>query len=368
MKRKKLDKLFHYGIIILLVILIINVYSAFNINKLIDAQKAEHEEASKPAEIALLTLTTSCTDCSKIDPIVEAVKGLNVKIIKELAVEEGSNSAKELTDQYSITKLPAVIVKGEIDKLTLQGFDKVDDALVFNNAPAPYKDVSSGKIVGKVNTILINDKTCKDCADLSIVVDNLKKGGIIISGEKVFEAANAKELISKHGITKLPALLLSEDIETYPISANLEQGGILKKEGYYIVESSPPYIDVKTGKKRGELALTMVNDNKCSECFSASLIKDYLDLMGLSFSDVKTIDINSVEGNKMKQSYKLDKIPVVVLSGDLVAYEGLDLFWKQLGTIESDGSYIFRNYKQLGQDVKIKDLSSGKVSDLLATQ
>ena len=368
MNRKKMDKWFQYGVVILLVILIINLYSAFSINKLVDHQKMAVEEANKPAEIALIYLTSSCTDCSKTDTIVEEIKKLNVKIIKELTIEGMTEKGKELAQEYKITKLPSLIVKGEITKLSLESFETVNDASVFRGVVVPYQDITSGETKGKVKTIIINDKTCTGCSDLNLIVDGLKSGGMIFSENQVIESTKAKDLIEKYAVKKLPALLISEEIEAYPVSANLAQGGINKNKGYYLIESNPPYIDVKTKSLRGNIKLTLVDDKSCKECFDANVINQLISSIGLSFTEVKTIDINSVEGGKAKTQYNLDKIPTSIISGDLTAYEGLDLFWKQLGTIESDGSYIFRNYKQLGQNIKIKDITSGKIEDLLATQ
>ncbi len=58
----------------------------------------------------------------------------------------------------------------------------------------------------------------------------------------------------------------------------------------------------------------------------------------------------------MIAKYSVEKVPTVILGGDLEIYEGFDAVWEQVGTIEEDGSYVFRELDVLGQQIVYKDL------------
>ena len=50
----------------------------------------------------------------------------------------------------------------------------------------------------------------------------------------------------------------------------------------------------------------------------------------------------------MIKQYALTKIPTIVLSGDIALYEKLTSVWSQVGTVETNGSYVFRSTEVLG--------------------
>src|SRR3989338_7183204 len=66
--------------------------------------------------------------------------------------------AAQLISQYQIRRIPAVIVTGEVDKISLAEFKQSGDALVFDAPGAPYTDAESGAIVGKVTLTSIFKK------------------------------------------------------------------------------------------------------------------------------------------------------------------------------------------------------------------
>ena len=157
------------------------------------------------------------------------------------------------------------MLTGEIEKASIQNFKQVDDVLVFNGITPPYKDAATKKVMGKVSSIIISDNNCDVCTDLGLVLQNLKQSGIFVDKEEEFDfsGAKAKALIGKLDIEKLPALLLSDDIEAYPdIAQSMDQAG-LKKQDYYIIESQAPYVEAESGKIRGTVDLILLDDSSC---------------------------------------------------------------------------------------------------------
>ena len=64
----------------------------------------------------------------------------------------------------------------------------------------------------KVTKILLSD--CEECFDIEAALENIKKQNVNITEEKTIYAdeKEAKELISKYGIEKIPAIILSGEI------------------------------------------------------------------------------------------------------------------------------------------------------------
>ena len=369
-KEDNLHKFLPIGIFVLLGILIFNSFFVFSIGSNLDAKIEEAKELAKPAKIEIIKLESSCADCFDVDEIISTIKESNLEITGEKTLQSNSKEAIEIIDKYNVKKLPAVIIKGEIEKTSIQNFKQVDDALVFMNVVAPYEDALTNKVLGKVSSIVISADTCEFCTDLRLALSSLKQNGIFIAKEEEydFSSSKAKELISKFKIEKLPALLLSDDLDAYPdIAQNLGQLSS-KSNGYYVIESQVPYVDSKSEKIRGLVTLTMIDDSSCNDCYDVEIHKQILARFGLAINEEKNVDINSAEGKKLKEKYDIKKIPTVILSDDLEAYGGFGDIWQQVGTIEKDGAYIFRDVEVLGQNIIYKDLSTGEVVGSAAVQ
>src|SRR3989344_5984492 len=138
-KGQKLYNIFIGVAVVLAVQLLINVVSTYNLNSTIKKNQQEAIEKLRPAKIETIELSDSrCTDCFDISLVTGALKETNVNITSEKKILLSSKEGKDLIAKYGIEKLPALIVQGEIGKVTVEIFDKKDDALVFAQPPAPY--------------------------------------------------------------------------------------------------------------------------------------------------------------------------------------------------------------------------------------
>ena len=83
---------------------------------------------------------------------------------------------------------------------------------------------------------------------------------------------------------------------------------------------------------------------------------------GIVLDEEKTLDISSAEGKNLVSKYKIEKIPATVISLDADAYPALKQVWidprQGVGTIESDGWYVFRATEAMGT---WKNTTSGQV-------
>jgi thiol-disulfide isomerase/thioredoxin len=259
-------------------------------------------------------------------------------------LDSSSQEAKTLLDNYGIERLPAIILRGEINKTSIQNFKQSGDALVFSGVTPPYVDAATGKIIGRVSAIVVIAEDCEACDDFGSVIESLKQNSVVFSEVRQisFGSSEAEDLITKYEIQRVPSLLLSTDIDAYHVAQNLGRAGFDYKGGYYVAESGAPYVETDTHNVRGLVSLVMVTDDSCGECYDVTVHKQILRSYGVFISEEKTADINSSEGKELVEKYGLTKVPTVVLNGDVAVYSALADIWQQVGTVEEDGAYVFR--------------------------
>src|SRR3989344_7542754 len=134
-----LENIFIGLAIILGLVVLINIFTASAISKQIKEGKLIAEEKLKPAKIELTAVKNSkCTDCFDISTAVSHIKNANANVTKENSLEFDSKDGRELVKKYGIRKVPSVIIKGEIEKISIQGLEKNQDALIFTQISPPF--------------------------------------------------------------------------------------------------------------------------------------------------------------------------------------------------------------------------------------
>lgn len=359
MKQENLLRVFYAGVFLLLLVLALNTFSVFSLRSDLTAKIIEVNELAKPAKIELIRIDSPCTDCFNTNEIASKIKEADLEIIEEKVFTSSSSEAREIINKYGIEKLPTIVLKGEIEKVSIQNFKQQDDVLVFDGIVPPYEDASNGNIIGKVSSIIINDKKCDACADFNLIIQDIVQNGVFIGEKEVidFSDPKGKELIDKFDIKKLPALLLSKDIDAYSVIAqDIKQ--LPEKDNYYILESQAPYVETESGKIMGLVGLIIIDDVSCSECYDVTLHKQVLLRYGVFVANESTYDVSSEKGRELLSKYNITEVPTILLSPEADIYLTFKQIWGQVGTIESDGWFVFRAIEQMGV---YKDLSTGNV-------
>lgn len=349
-----------------LAVLVFNQFMIFQLSSSIGAKVAEATEAARPASIQIATITdNNCPDCFSLAPALASLKQGNVNATSEKNFDASSNEAKELISKNGLEFIPAVVVTGEINKTEHAGFVIKNGVLLLGKPTPPYYDLARKKIIGKVALTIINDSACSKCSKLAPIVLQLKAAGVSISSEKTIDSSSeeAKALIEKYKIEKLPSLMLSEDASSYEIMKQAWlQMGTVEKDGVHVMRSvNPPYVEVATGKIKGLVALTVLNDSSCRECYDATRHVQILQNgYGVVLESQKTVDISSAEGKELVKKYSITGVPTIIYYG-AEPYESLKQPWLTVGSIEKDGAYIFRDFTNW-QGNAYKDLTTGKVN------
>jgi len=365
-KEEKLTNINTYLIIALVIVVAVGLYFTLSV----PVVKKEVAKPVPPKEIAV-TVLQGCDDCFNISVAVDFLKqqkNLNITKTDELSLQD----AKAEAEKYNISKLPAIIITGDTANLSIPNFNAQEGALVFDQSPPPYYDVETKSVKGKVELTLLEDKSCTDCFDLNVVIDQLKQAGIKITKEKKvdFNSDEGKGLISKYKIEKVPTILFNKDALIYDVVSQVwSQVGSEESDGTLVLRLvSPPYVNVSTGKTEGLVEMTMLVDESCTECYNASMLKDlFRQSFNMAFKKDEMIDISSTKGKFLVKKYSIELVPTLILSKDATAYPNLAPAWNQVGTEEKDGTFVFRNVPML-KDVfeqqggfAYKNLTSGEI-------
>ncbi len=333
------------------------------------------KEAPKPIPPREVTVTIlgGCQDCFNISVATDFLKqqkNINITSVKELSLEE----AKAEAGKYGITKLPAIVLTGDTANLTVQNFASKDGALVFDQSPPPYYDIASNSIKGRVTVIMLEDKSCADCFSMDQIMDQLRtQAGIKFASETKVDSKSAegKQLIAQYKIERVPTLIFSKDALEYSVVKEVwGQVGSEESDGKLVLRFvNPPYVNVSTGKTDGLVDLTIITDGSCKECYNASMLKDvFAQSFNMAFKKTKNVDISSTEGKNLAKKYSIDIVPTVILSKEANVYASVPQAWGQVGTIEKDGVFVFRNvpllkdyFAQSGGQFAYKNTTSGDI-------
>ena len=366
----KLYKMIAVVAFLLLIVIAFSLYTSYDINTAAKEANAKALESLRPAAIEIISIRDkTCSYCFDTDKLLPVIKQSNINITKETYLDYSEKEAKDLIKEYNIQKLPALIVNGEIEKASLPGFTKTNDASILSQINPPYLDLASNKIKGLVSATIINAPNCESCFNVTTALDQLKPIIKITEEIKLKSSKNeAQDLIQKYSINLLPTLILSEDVFEYQQASKiLEKLGTKESDGSYVLRSlAPPYYNVSSGEIKSRVKLTMLVDKSCTTCYNVSTHKRILTGFNLIPYKEETVDISSSLGQDLVKKYGIKAAPTIILSEEASVYNVLNGIWSQVGTVESDGVYVFRNIEVIGEIYK--DLSSDKIIEPPKTQ
>lgn len=167
-----------------------------------------------------------------------------------------------------------------------------------------------------------------------------------IKDETVLEyrSDEAVALIQKYGIDRVPTLLIKGEIEKAFDDASFVQNiGRKAEDGTLIVTNIPaPYVEVVSGVVKGLFTATYLTDKSCTECYDYTLHRQALGGLLMKPAEEKFVDRSDSEGRALIAKYKIESTPTVLIAGDLAVYPQFQQVWPRVGTVEQDGTHVFR--------------------------
>lgn len=338
----------------------------------IDKNITTAKEAARPANIKLTKITTpQCSDCFNLEPAVAVFNKQNVSVGEEKSLDFNSSEAQSLIKQLGIKRLPTYIVTGEVSKNNLESFVKSngeikDNTFVFTKVTPIFIDATTKKEMGKVTATILTDPACSQCFDPKLTVEAFKKSGVKITDQKElpWNSTEGQKIINQYKITKVPTFLLSSDVDYYDnIKSNWPKIGTVEPDKTYIARTLLlPFRDLEKGQVLGLIDVVYLTDSTCSDCYKPETVQKNIltQGFGVGLKSERKVDISGGEGKGLVAKYKITKVPTMLLSANTDQYVQLKNVWKSVGTVETDGWYVFREMKQLG-DVTYKDLDKNEI-------
>ena len=380
--KKSLSKNFYTKIYVALAVALVifalnNLLQISSAASVLDQKLAEATEAKKPAEVQLITISTPlCLDCYDIKSVVGVVESTGVNITSRRDVAFSSVEARSLIKKYEIEKVPTLIITGELSKSTLLAsklnklVEEIDKAYIFTEIEPPFVETSSGDIRGRVSLTHLKKDSCEECFDLTPIIKQLGQAGLKFKEQKEIDADSfeGKKLLGQYDIKILPGIILDKEAEVYPnIMQVWAQLGSTESDGSLVMRKvSPPYFSVEEGMVKGLITMTVLTDNSCIDCYDPNVFhKPILQRIGVVFKEEREIDISDAEGKSLIEMYNIEKAPTILLEGDVEEYPGLVSAWAPVGSVESDGMYVFRRV-EVAQE-PYKNLSSNEVVEVTGT-
>lgn len=314
-------------------------------------------------ELQIIT-TPDCPDCFDIETVSRMIRKARLNITKESQHAWNSQEAKTIITEANITHAPALVVKGQTQSLYMEPLIPLGNQLVFDFATPPYIDVRSGHVLGRANITIIDAQGCKKCFNISTVLDQIQNVVKITQLTRVpYKDPQAKLLIKKYNISHVPSVLLSKDAELYlVVNRSWNSLGTWEEDGTMVLRSiPPPYLDTATGTTQGLIAITYLTDLACTDCYNVTIHKEVLAQLGVVFGKEERIDASSPQGKELITRYSIKAIPTILLPKEAETYPLLDQVWAQVGTVEEDGTHVFRVLEALG-NIKWRDLTTGKIT------
>ncbi len=363
------SKLFVPLVGILIAILLVNVYLVGSLDSTLEKKKIQAEVAAIPAKVQLMVLTTPCPTCFDINGVVAQVEATGVNVTQKVTLDSTSQEGTALIEKYGVTRLPSLIIQGEVDKSpSLQkvvsevGVPK-DGAVVLSALSPPFVDPKTGAVRGEVTLIYLTKEDCVNCYNLTLLVNQLKET-LKVKDFKVVSvnSPQGRVLLDKYSITAVPTVLFDNEASVYPVITEVWNFvGTVEKDGSYVMRNiNPPYYNLSSNKVEGIVDLTIIEDKSCTGCFDAgNTNKAILAQMGVVFGEETRVDSSSNAGKVLVDRYKITKIPTVILTGDVSVYQALTQSWTSVGSVERDGSYVLRRLEVFEQPYK--DLTTNKI-------
>lgn len=338
----------------------------------IEKKVAEAKEGARPAAVQATKFTApECDNCFDLDAAIATLQQQRVVISETKTLPYASAEAQDLIKRLGIQRVPTYILTGEAEKESLESFVKAngevkDKTFIFTKVLPLFIDPTTNQKRGEVQATLISDSSCPSCLNPQLIVESYRKAGIAVSEETVlsWDSPEARTLIAQYTITKAPTLLLSPDIALYDdVQENWAEAGTVETDGVYILRNlSPPYRDLEKKQIVGLTDVVYLVDAACRDCYKPQDIQKAIltQRFGLGIQSERTVDIASQEGKRLVSTYKITQVPTVVLSPQAGQYPSLKSVWPQVGTVESDGWYVFRQMSALGK-LTYKDLSKNQI-------
>ncbi|MBD3318299.1 hypothetical protein GF342_00115 [Candidatus Woesearchaeota archaeon] len=315
---------------------------------------------SESSSLRATVIQPFCDQCVNASEIVQALE-LAGLVFEEVEYKTQAQ-AVSLIEEFSIEKLPAIVIEGadpRLDQIPL--FVKSDSGYVLSDSLVPYSNLD-GEVFGLVTALVLEDENCPECFDTQRLLSQLELNGMVFSAIETIESSSAdgQRLLDHYNITRTPSLILSNDASEYEfIRAGWQSIGSVESDGKYVLRDTPaPYVDREEKTVRGLATMIILTDETCETCSDTSAVTSiFEDNFGMVFLSQVSYDVSSPDGQRLMSRYAINVTPTVLFNKEAQYYQGIQATWSDLGTVENDGMYVLRNLDALNVVYKTHEVS-----------
>lgn len=226
------------------------------------------------------------------------------------------------------------------------------------------KQAEENKQPAEISIITIVPSECDSCVDVNQLLETIQSQNVQINLDEKFasDSEEGKTLIDAFKIARIPSVLVRGEIDKESVKTFFESVGQKSEDGTLVIEPRVPvYFDIAQNRIVGEIEMTTLTDSSCKECYDPSVHQSILkNNFGLAITKTEVLDTASLQGKTYVQRYTIKELPAFLLSGDVISYESLTKIWEQVGTIEQDGTFVFRGNSKM-DGLVYKNLSTGEI-------
>lgn len=297
-----------------------------------------------------ITEISGCEDCFDVSLLADSLAKDDVKISSRKIINYDSNEARKLIEKYKLNKIPALVVKGGVDKLNLdKAVFRIEGKTAIFDKPVPYFDLALNQVKGKIKLKEVFDSSCKDCSSLSNIKTQLEKLQVKIDNYEMIDSKSeqGKLLINENKISYLPSLLVSKEINEYWwVFDNIKNSFSENNEYYRFAEPTFPAKEISSGLVKGKVKITYVTNNSCEDCFNVTQLKSSFQSLGVYVDGEEYVDISSEQGKSLLKEYNITAIPTLILSEEISDYTTLKKILEGVGSFVNK-KYVFRKLNAL---------------------
>jgi hypothetical protein len=226
----------------------------------------------------------------------------------------------------------------------------------------------SGKIVAfedkygpaeiRVTKLLYQD--CNECFNLNQVMDTINNLGASVTELSVlgYDSQEAQTLIDKYNIERLPTVIISGEIGKDNIKSAWKQLWEEKNDETVVFTGlNLPYYDTSKQKVIGQVTITNIVDSSCTQCIDTSTLANAFKQAGVAITSEETFEYNTPEAKEVIEKFDIEKVPSLVISGDITEYDAVKQIWDQLNATEKEGYYVLHALQPPFRDLQNEEIT-----------
>ncbi len=201
-------------------------------------------------------------------------------------------------------------------------------------------------------TIAAPETDCAVCPEPKRIIDIIDQSHNVTYDTTELDSNSAlgQKYIDLYGIENLPAIIVSGDIQDERILGSWKSFGARVEKDRVIIDALVPSYNLVEGKTRGVVEVLLLRDSTCVSCFDEKAYLNILQRFGVVIGKTAVYDVESTEGKELVEKYSIQKVPTMLISPDIDAYQRVMDTWNQVGTIESDNWLILREVQKISPE------------------